>query len=182
MMAQGVVSILDSQHYQIVETLWADMQQWFSVGDPEIEAMPHFSYHVAENYEDGKLAEVLQEIAEEKRPFTITTSGIGIFPAPNPIVYAPIVRSPELTRLHARLYTQLEAIAQDSNPYYAPDRWIPHITLGYNNDITLEKLGRISQWLHQQALNWTITIDNIYVLNDDTRSHVEKISVKLGTD
>lgn len=181
-MAQGVVSILDSQHHQIVETLWADMQQQFGVGDPEIEAMPHFSYHVAEKYEGEKLVEILQEIAGEKRPFTITASGIGIFPAPNPIIYVPLVRNQELTDLHAKLWPRLEAIAQDSNPHYAPNRWLPHITLGYNNDITLEKLGPLSQWLHQQTINWTISIDNFYVLSDDSRDHVEKFSVKLEKD
>ena len=180
-MAQGVVSILDSQHYQIVENLWADMQQRFGMVDPEIEAMPHFSYHVAEKYEKEKLAEILQEIAGEKRPFTITESGIGIFPAPSPIIYVPLVRNQELTDLHAKLWPRLETIAQDSYPHYAPNNWIPHITLGHY-DITLEKLGPISQWLHQQAINWTIPIDNFYVLSDETHSHVEKFSVTFRKD
>ena len=178
-MAQGVVSILDQQHYQIVKNIWTEMQQNFGVGDSEPEAIPHFSYHVAEQYDEEKLAMFLREVAEEERPFTITASGIGIFPAPNPIVYVPVVRTAELTQLHAKLWPQLEALAQESNSHYTPDRWLPHITLGYNNDITLEKLGPISQWLHQQTINWTITIDNFYVLSDDTSSHVEKFSVKF---
>ena len=177
-MAQGVVSVLDQQHYEIVENLWAEMRQRFGVGDPEIEAMPHFSYHVVENYDDEAVVGVLQEVAGAERPFTITASGIGIFPALSPTVYVPVVRTLELTRLHSRLVTQLDIIAQDSNPHYAPNAWIPHITLGHY-DITLEKLGPISQWLHQQAINWTITIDNFYILTDDTRSHVEKFKVSF---
>jgi 2'-5' RNA ligase len=180
-MAQGVVSVLDQQHYEIVENLWAEMRQRFGVGDLGIEAMPHFSYHVVEQYDDELLAEILQKVAGAQRPFTITASGIGIFPAPSPIVYAPIVRTPELTQLHNQLYTHLEPIAQDSNPHYAPHTWIPHITLGHY-DITLEKLGPISQWLHQQALNWTITIDNFYLLTNDTRGLVEEFKVKLKRD
>ncbi len=175
-MSQGVVSVLDQQHYEIVKNLWAEMRQRFGVGDPEIEAIPHFSYHVAEIYDDDAVAGILQKVAGVERPFTITASGIGIFPAPTPIVYAPVVRTPHLTRLHAHLFAQLEAIAKDSNSHYAPDVWIPHITLGHN-DITLEKLGPISQWLHQQALNWTITIDNFYLLTNDTHGHVEKLEV-----
>lgn len=180
-MAQGVVSILDQQHCQIVENLWAEMRQRFGIGDPENEAQPHFSYHVTEQYDEGRVAEVLRKVAGEERPFTITASGIGIFPAPSPIVYVPIVRTPDLTRLHARLFPLLDAIAQDNNPYYSPNAWIPHITLGHY-DITLEKLGPISQWLHQQAINWTITINNFYLLTDDTRSHVEKLKVSLRHD
>lgn len=180
-MAQGVVSVLDQHHYKIVENLWAEMRQRFGVGDPGIEAMPHFSYHVAENYNDERVAAVLREVAAVERPFTITTSGIGIFPAPTPIIYVPIVRTPDLTRLHAHLFAQLEPIAQESNPHYSPTSWFPHITLGHN-DISLEKLGPISQWLHQQALNWTITIDNFYLLTNDTRGLVEEFKVKLKRD
>lgn len=177
-MTQGVVSVLDRTHYQIIENLWAEMRQQFGVGDPEIEAMPHFSYHVTEQYDEGRVAEVLLEVAGEERPFTITASGIGIFPAPSPIVYVPIVRTPDLTRLHARLFPQLNAFAEDNNPHYSPNAWIPHITLGHY-DITLEKLGPISQWLHQQAINWTITIDNFYLLTNDTRGLVKEFKVKL---
>ena len=179
-MPQGIVSVLDQQHYQIIENLWTEMRQRFGVGDPEIEAMPHFSYHVAENYDEAVVG-VLQEVAGEERPFIITASAIGIFPAPNPIIYAPVVRTPELTRLHNQLYTHLEPIAQDSNLHYSPHAWIPHITLSHNN-ITLEKLGPISQWLHQQAINWTITIDNFHLLTDDTQGHVEKFKVSLGKE
>jgi 2'-5' RNA ligase len=179
-MAQGVVSVLDQQHYQTVANLWEEMRQRFGVGDPEKMAVPHFSYHVAEQYDEENLAVILREVAGEKRPFTITASGIGIFPAPNPIVYVPLVRTAELTQLHTKLWPRLEAIAQDSYPHYTPDRWLPHITLGYNNDITLEKLGPISQWLHQQAFNWMITIDNFHVLSDDSHGHIENLQVRFS--
>lgn len=180
-MTQAVVSILDQQHYEIVKNLWAEMRQRFGVGEPKTEAMPHFSYHVAEQYDEVGVVQILREAAGAERPFPITASGIGIFPAPSPIIYVPIVRTPDLTRLHAHLFAQLEAIAQDNNPHYSPNAWIPHITLGHY-DITLEKLGPISQWLYQQALNWTITIDNFYLLTDDTSNHVEKFKVSFGEE
>jgi len=180
-MTQGVVSILDQHHYRVIENLWTEMHQRFGVGNPDILTMPHMSYHTAEKYDEGNLAVVLEEVARQERPFTITASGIGIFPAPNPIVYAPVVRTADLTKLHTQLCTQLNAIALDSNPYFAPDSWIPHITLG-NYDITLEKLGPISQWLHQQAINWTITIDNLYVLTDETNDHIELFSTKFRSN
>jgi len=180
-MTHGVVSILDQNHYRVIENLWAEMHQRFGVGNPDILAMPHMSYHTAEKYDEEKLAVILEEVASQERPFTITASGIGIFPAPNPIVYVPVVRTADLTNLHTQLCTQLDPIAQNSNPFFAPDSWIPHITLG-NYDITLEKLGPISQWLHQQAINLTITIDNLYVLTDETSDYIEMFSVKFRGD
>ncbi len=175
-MLQGIVSILDQQYIQIVENLWAEMRTRFGVGHPDATAVPHVSYHVAESYDGEKVIEVLKEVAKEKRPFTITATGIGIFPAPRPIIYVPVVRSPELANLHAILFPRLSAIAQNNNSHYAPEAWIPHITLGHD-DIATDKLGPISQWLHQQTINWTITIDNFYLLTDDTRGLVEEFKV-----
>jgi 2'-5' RNA ligase len=175
-MAKGIVSVLDQQHCQIVENLWIEMRQRFGIEHPNEAAVPHFSYHVAEEYDADELAVVLQEVAAQERPFTITASGIGIFPTSEPTIYVPVVRNQELNRLHAILWPRLEAIAQHSISYYAPLTWLPHITLGHDT-VVLEKLGPLIQWLHQQVITWSITVDNFQVLTDETQENVENFSV-----
>ncbi|PIE79900.1 MAG: hypothetical protein CSA11_10125 [Chloroflexi bacterium] len=146
---------------------------------PDATTVPHVSYHVAESYDEAKVIDVLREAATQERPFTINATGIGIFPAPNPIIYVPVVRSLYLTQLHAKLFPRLSATALNNNAYYAPKAWIPHITLGHS-DISIEQLGTLTQWLHQQAINWTITIDNFYLLTDDTQRLVQEFRVTFG--
>ncbi len=40
----GIVSLLDDQHYQLVEDLWAELKQEFAVEGVYITPYPHFSY------------------------------------------------------------------------------------------------------------------------------------------
>lgn len=173
-MAQGIVSLLDKPHFARVTELWREIQEQFGVGEPEAKAMPHISYHVAEKYEAEPLREILKEAASRQRPFTITATGIGIFPGQEPAVYIPVARNQELTTLHAWLWPRLTAISERPIAYYAPDYWFPHITLGHA-DVTLEKWAPVITWLHQQQINWTITLDNFHVLTEEGSDHVEML-------
>jgi 2'-5' RNA ligase len=178
-MALGVVSLLDGPHFERVEQLWQELQEQFGVGDPEAKAMPHFSYHVAEGYEVEPVVEFLAEVGAAQRPFTITATGLALFPGSEPVLYIPIVRSQELTDLHARLWSRLNTLAEQSFAYYAPQNWFPHITLGHT-DVTLEKWLPAIAWLHQQQINWTISINNFYVLANEAPGHVTKAHVMFG--
>lgn len=178
-MALGVVSLLDEPHFEMVERLWQEMKERFGVGNPEAKVMPHFSYHVAETYEVEPLVEFLTEVAAGQRPFTITATGLALFPGAEPVAYIPIVRNQELTNLHARLWSRLNTIAEQSIDYYAPQNWFPHITLGHT-DVTLEKWLPVITWLHQQQINWTISINNFYVLANEAPGHVSKAHVMFG--
>src|SRR3712207_5699972 len=97
---QGVVSLLDDQHYARVEAIWEELGQKFDVRGMYVTAYPHFSYQVAERFEAEACGEALRRVAERTRPFRIRTGGLGIFTVASPILYVPIVRSPQLTSLH----------------------------------------------------------------------------------
>ncbi|HEX6385194.1 MAG TPA: 2'-5' RNA ligase family protein, partial [Anaerolineae bacterium] len=126
----GVVTILDEAHYERVEALWADLKREFGVGNANVVHYPHFSYHVAGDYDLDRLAAALEAIARETAAFTVKASGLGIFTGPEPVLYVPVVRSAALTALHQRVWTAVEHASRDSIAYYAPDLWLPHITLG----------------------------------------------------
>ena len=110
---------------------------------------------------------MLAHVAKETAAFTVTTTGVGLFTGPGPVIYIPVSRDPILTAIHQRLWPQLEAISDASLGYYAPSNWFPHITLGHG-DITEENLAPIVSWLNAQDLSWQIPIDNIALLGGDT--------------
>jgi hypothetical protein len=58
----GIVSLFDNDHNQLVEELWAELKQEFSVDGVYITPYPHFSYHVAQDYDVDKIESVLQRI------------------------------------------------------------------------------------------------------------------------
>src|SRR5258708_39023068 len=49
--------------------------------------------------------------------------------------------------------------------YYRPDRWMPHITIGFG-DMNKDNLSRIIPWLAERAFNWEITINNLALIYD----------------
>lgn len=166
----GVVSVLAEPFYERVETLWREMKRRFGVGFPGATAVPHFSYHIAEQYDEAHLKQLLAETAALIAPFTVQTTGAAIFSDPRPVLYIPVARSQPLAQLHQYLWPKLEAISTDSSTYYAPSQWFPHITLGHN-DITAENLGAIVTWLNEQALAWTVPVNNLSWLHDEDGRH-----------
>lgn len=166
----GLVSLLDDQHTELVEKLWAEMARRFGVGNPAATFVPHFSYHVAEDYDLDKLAGILERVAEETAVFPIQTAGIAIFPGPEPVIYIPVARNLALAQLHERVWTAVSPFSQGSVAYYAPSVWFPHITLAHG-DITPQNLGPIVAWLHAQSIAWTISVDSFSLVFDDNGRH-----------
>ena len=93
---QGVVSLLDDQHYARVEAIWEELGQKFDVRGMYVTPYPHFSFQVAEAYDEAACESYLRSLAARTRPFRVRTAGLGIFTVANPILYINVVRSPAI--------------------------------------------------------------------------------------
>lgn len=161
----GIVSLLDNVHNQLVEELWAELKREFSVDGVYITPFPHFSYHVAQDYEVDKILPVLDRITSNISTFKVRTSGLGIFTGASPVLYIPVVRSLELTELHQELWQEISPVSSGLQQYYHPDQWVPHITIGFG-DISKDKLSQMIPSLAQRDFNWEITVNNIAFIYD----------------
>jgi hypothetical protein len=92
---QGVVSLLDPEHHRLVKGLWAELKRNFGVSRVYQAPEPHFSYQLARYYNEKSLEPILRQHAAGKTPFQVRTAGLGIFSGPHPVIYIPVVRSPE---------------------------------------------------------------------------------------
>jgi 2'-5' RNA ligase len=174
----GIVSLLDDQSYQLVEEIWAELDQELGLRGIYITPYPHFSFHVAEQYDYTQLLLLLERFAAETPSFEITTAGLGIFSGPLPVVYITVTRSPLLTKLHQALWPALEPVSAGINAYYHPDRWIPHITLGHG-DITWQNLPAVIRLLSGRNFSWTIPINNLAILRDDGDGRPHRLHVRF---
>lgn len=166
---QGVVSLLDDQHYARVEAIWEELGQKFDVRGMYVTPYPHFSFQVAEAYEEDACAGYLRALASRTRPFRVRTAGLGIFTVANPILYIPVIRSPRLSELHAELWHNAKqrtpgAVAH----YYQPEEWVPHITLA-QGDIDQDKLADIVRVLSRRNFHWEFTVSNLALIYDTGR-------------
>ena len=136
-----------------------------SVDEPRFindDDLPHFSWHVAESYDQDKLCKLLESIGQETIPFMAHTAGLGIFTTPIPVVYIAIVKDRPLLELHERLWRQLGGLGRGTISHYAPELWAPHITLAHEN-MDPVSMGRIVQELSNQPFDWEIPVKSLAI-------------------
>src|SRR5262249_47827123 len=121
----------------------------------------------------------LRQFAGGVRPFRIRTAGLGVFTGPEPVLYVPVVRDEPLSRLHRALWTAIAGAGRDLLPHYAPERWVPHITLARGN-LEPAVLGALIARLAGRAFTWEIAIDNLAVLREAERRQALRLRVDLG--
>ncbi|HWI60259.1 MAG TPA: 2'-5' RNA ligase family protein [Symbiobacteriaceae bacterium] len=175
----AVVSLLDAPSYGLVEQLWSELRQRCGIAGIYKTPFPHFSYHVAAEYDMNRLESRLRTLARRMAPFRVCTSGLGIFTGASPVVYVPVVRSPQLCRVHQQLWPALGKLSAGALDYYAPERWLPHITLGHG-DISPETLPDVVRELARRDFHWTIEVDNFAVISSSGTAEGLHLRVPLG--
>ena len=78
----GIVTLLDNNHYLLTEELWAELKREFSVDGVYITPYPHFSSHIAQTYDVAKIEPILQRITSNITTFKVRTSGLPYLQAP----------------------------------------------------------------------------------------------------
>ena len=156
----GIISLLPPPFYQQVEALWDELEDSFALKGVRITPFPHFSWQIAENYDQAGLALTLKQIAARGIEFMAQTSGLGIFSSPQPTLYIALVRNPLLTRFHQQVWKAVEPLSTGASPYYRADNWVPHITIAYL-DLTPQNIGALIQNLAFREFNWQFAVNNV---------------------
>ena len=156
----GLVSLLDASHYRLVEGLWQELEKECGLSGVRLTPYPHFSWQIAADYPEPDTKTALQTIANQTRPFTVVTDGLGIFSGPNPVVYIPIVRNSKLDQLHAKLWRHSQIGASGLSLLYNPHKWMPHITLVSGAETTGSLLCGL-ELLAFRSFDWEIEVNNI---------------------
>lgn len=165
----GLVSLLPTPYYQQVESIWDELKEKFQLTGIRVTPYPHFSWQIAESYDELRLKGVMLQLASEARRFSIHTSGIGIFSGPQPVIYIPVVKNQALIEFHARIWERASPTVVGSFPsaYYHPDHWMPHISLAYN-DVNEENIAGVMTHLAFKSYDWEMEIDNLAFISEPT--------------
>ncbi|MEJ2251492.1 MAG: 2'-5' RNA ligase family protein, partial [Candidatus Lokiarchaeota archaeon] len=119
----GLVSLLDENYYIVVENVWKMLEESFGLKGIRVTPYPHFSWQVAENYDNKKLETKMKEIVKKVKPFRITTAGLGLFSGKELIIYIAIVKNEKLIQLHELIYNNFSSVLENEVPYYHPNLW-----------------------------------------------------------
>ncbi len=176
---EGIVSLLDDEHGDVVYRLWADLEQEFGLRGIYAARFPHFSYHVADSYDMAALQPIMEQFAASHSPFLARTTGLAVFTGPQPILFIPVVRTPELTLLHQDLWLAVAGTAAGTAVLYHPHKWVPHITLAHG-DLRHETLPYVIHYLSERQFTWEISIDNLAVVTQAGTAAEKRVRFGLG--
>lgn len=159
----GVCSILPEEAGERVREVWRELERELGLSAATISPLPHFSYQVARDYDLDVLGEVVAKVAGGARALRVQTSGLGLFTGAAPVLYLPIVRSPELARFHVAVWSAASIAAAKIDQHYHPATWIPHVSLAFG-DTTPEKAAAAVALLAERDLAWDLELDNLSII------------------
>lgn len=165
---QAIVSVLDDPWRERVEEIWGELKAVFRLQDVIAANRPHFTYQWADAYDDG-IAATLAGLATEMAPYRIRTHGLGIFRGDEAVVYLAMMRDDGIERVHGRLWRDAAVGGINVRGYYAPETWVPHITLAIG-DLREEQLPDVVRFLGRKEYAWTIPVSNICLVPDTAKS------------
>jgi hypothetical protein len=159
----GLVSLLPQPQYQMVQAIWDRLAIENDLQGIRVTPYPHFSWQIAKEYDFERLQDIVGQIALKTPPIRVNTAGLGLFSGSRPVIYVSVVKNPRLTELHAAIWQNVQPAAQGLSPYYAPEAWMPHISLAYE-DVTPTNIGPVMQNIAFQNFAWEMTVDNIALI------------------
>ncbi|MGV3586387.1 MAG: 2'-5' RNA ligase family protein [Adhaeribacter sp.] len=84
----AVVSLLDEEHSQKVKSLIDQIDEHFGLTGVQMTPFPHITWLLTEiqDNDEALLQQCLQQTAAVAAPFTIQTTGLGIFTGEHPVL------------------------------------------------------------------------------------------------
>jgi 2'-5' RNA ligase len=164
----GIATVLDRLNYDRVQSLWTGLQSRCEIPETRTDLIPHFTWHVSESYNHDRMIEVLKNFCGKLKPFTIRTSGLGIFSGEKPVVYINIVKDQRLVEIHRELWESFTPLAIEPSFHYSPEYWMPHITLFFDEIFkklppkldTHQAMLCVLDNLARERYEWQIEVNN----------------------
>jgi 2'-5' RNA ligase len=159
----AIASLLDPYSSQKIQELWNYLESDCGLFGIKETPLPHFTWQGANDYKFPQVTDALRKVATETSPFMVKTAGLGIFTSENPILYLSLVKSYPLMKAHKDIWDAVQSNVDQLIEYYAPDSWMPHITLAYH-DLNRKNLPCALSKLSFRSLDFEITVNNLAVI------------------
>ncbi|HEX8326987.1 MAG TPA: 2'-5' RNA ligase family protein [Hymenobacter sp.] len=158
----AITSLLNPRNANRITRIVKGLETQFGLDDVQETPDPHLTYLLLSTRRLAELKDMLEEVARTTPPFSAFTTGLGVFPGENPVIYIPVLRSNDLNQLHQRVLDVTAPLCRAS-PYYQPDRWLPHLSLALH-DTTPDLLGPVLRHLNHQTYNLRLNVNNLAIL------------------
>ena len=177
----AITSLLSRPHVLRINAIIKRLEEKFGLDDVQATLDPHLTYQLAGVRKLSSLKAVLQEVAATTKPFPAFTTGLGVFPGAQPVIYIPVLRSDSLNALHHRILAATAPLCLRTDKFSSADCWLPHISLALH-DTTPDLLGPVLSFLNEETYNLKIEIDNIAILRQQGDLFLQEEVFQLGVE
>lgn len=161
----AITSLLNPRTARRIRGIIKDLETKFGLADVQATPAPHLTYMLA-NVSARQLADLrvaLRVVAQSTPPFPAYTTGLGVFPGDNPVIYVPVLRSNDLNTLHQRVLDVTTPLCRGTDRFNTPARWLPHLSLALH-DTTPDLLGPVLRHLNHATYNLRLNINNLAIM------------------
>ena len=163
---QFVCALVPAEYAQRVVALRAALSSDPVLGAIYDPPFVHCTLQLAEEYDWDGLTGALADFARNWQPFEVATNGLFAFTGKATAIAIAPGKDRRFAEYHAAVWETITPYAQGRvDPFYHPDRWVPHITIKRCGPHSAS-FGAAMQQLAREDFGSTITIDNVAVQHD----------------
>jgi hypothetical protein len=159
----AIATLLEPEGDRFTQDIWSWLEENCNLTGVKMTPTPHFSWQGAEEYDLDKAIPAISNIMRRHSPFIVRTAGFGVFPGAYPVMYLSLVKTRSMMELHQDIWDTLFPLGINVNPYYAPDYWIPHITIAYR-DLTPDRLACAMKGILDRPIEMELVGSNLAIL------------------
>ncbi|MFC6999264.1 2'-5' RNA ligase family protein [Rufibacter roseus] len=159
----AIVSLLDAEYSDKVNSLIYELEREFGLKGVQATPYPHITWLTANDGSIDEIKAALGQAAGICCRFMVRTTGLGVFPGVNPVLYIPVLRTYALNRFHHQLHNAISNISQETGAYYHPEFWMPHLSLALG-DTTPELVAQAMLYLNRESYCWQMELTNLTLL------------------
>jgi 2'-5' RNA ligase len=156
---------------QLHEPAAGKVRQWWDCLEREVGIagvrrvpFPHLTLFGFDGIDYPRIQKTLEDFSGSTATLRLHSVGLGMFLKPMPVIYAPVIRSPELTELHQGLWEVVSGLGGHLYGLYAPERWIPHLTLA-QFDLNRDNCAPALRLLMELDLELEFQVRNLTLFN-----------------
>ncbi|WP_164522207.1 2'-5' RNA ligase family protein [Halocella sp. SP3-1] len=153
----------DKESEKEIRKLWTFLdEQGINVDMLNINSTPHISISAFEDVKLDLLKDKMKSFIKDLSSFNIKLENIGTFPNNNGVIFLGVVVTQKLLYIHKKIHDLINEYKNVQAPYYLPEKWIPHCTLGIN--LSKEKVSEGIKQLIEKYEPMTVKVKSIAIV------------------
>ncbi len=174
----GIVTLVEGALGESIKGLWEGLASRYGADAVAGFNMPHFSYHIADDYDLERAKALLDRVASETPAFDLQMAGLGVIVHPQSLVFINLVRSAALSAVHAALWDEATDAGTGVIMYCETDSWLPHVTLG-EKPVLIEHVAEIGDHFGDGLFLKPLRVDNLAIIEEMRDGHELRHRVAL---